>query len=129
MKPLISSFTQKFWWTQNCETRDTASQRNNSVGGHRLLAQKVTCHLSAPLHAAQSTLDTHSIESVIINEGFGNLDQKGRREIIDELHHLKNVMRRIILVPYQEEFVDAFPNCYQIELKDGTSAAHIVQEG
>jgi DNA repair exonuclease SbcCD ATPase subunit len=76
----------------------------------------------------QSTSATRSIESVIIDEGFGSLDQEGRREIIDELHNLKNVLRRIILVSHQEEFADAFPNRYQIELKNGTSTAHIVQE-
>lgn len=75
-----------------------------------------------------STSAARRIESVIIDEGFGSLDQEGRREIIDELHNLKNVLSRIILVSHQEEFADAFPNRYLIELKDGTSTARIVQE-
>jgi DNA repair exonuclease SbcCD ATPase subunit len=69
------------------------------------------------------------IEAVIIDEGFGSLDQEGRREIIDELHNLKSVLKRIILVSHQEEFADAFPNRYAIELKDGTSTASLVNVG
>lgn len=80
------------------------------------------------LGGEESTSSTRRIESVIIDEGFGSLDQEGRREIIDELHNLKNVLSRIILVSHQEEFADAFPNRYLIELKDGTSSARIVQE-
>lgn len=63
------------------------------------------------------------IESVIIDEGFGSLDRKGRREMIDELHALKSALDRIVLVSHQEEFADAFANQYQIELVDGTSRA------
>ena len=63
------------------------------------------------------------IESVIIDEGFGSLDRKGRREMIDELHALKSALDRIILVSHQEEFAEAFTNKYRIDLVDGTSRA------
>lgn len=71
---------------------------------------------------------TRRIESVIIDEGFGSLDRDGRREMIDELHSLKNVLQRIILVSHQEEFSDAFPNRYAIELRDGASHVTLVDE-
>lgn len=61
------------------------------------------------------------IESVIIDEGFGSLDKQGRSEMIDELHSLKNVLSRIILVSHQEEFASAFKNRYIIRLENGTS--------
>lgn len=65
--------------------------------------------------------ESRRIESVIIDEGFGGLDQDGRREMIDELHHLKDVLGRIILVSHQEEFARAFMNRYEITLEDKTS--------
>ncbi len=71
---------------------------------------------------------TRRIESVIIDEGFGSLDRDGRREMIDELHSLKSVLQRIILVSHQEEFSDAFPNRYAIELRDGASHVTLVDE-
>jgi DNA repair exonuclease SbcCD ATPase subunit len=75
-----------------------------------------------------STSSSRRIESVIIDEGFGSLDQDGRREMIDELHSLKNVLQRIILVSHQEEFSDAFPNRYAIELHEGASRVTLVDE-
>jgi DNA repair exonuclease SbcCD ATPase subunit len=60
-------------------------------------------------------------QSVIIDEGFGSLDQQGRHDMIQELHALKSVLRRIIVVSHQEEFFNAFSRGYKIELVDGTS--------
>jgi DNA repair exonuclease SbcCD ATPase subunit len=45
--------------------------------------------------------------------------------MIEELHALKNVLSRIILVSHQEEFADAFPTRYVIGLEDGTSRASL----
>ena len=61
------------------------------------------------------------LESVIIDEGFGSLDQQGRHDMIQELHALKSVLRRILVVSHQEEFFNAFSRGYKIELVDGTS--------
>lgn len=71
---------------------------------------------------------TRRIESVIIDEGFGSLDQEGRREIIEELHMLKEELSRVILVSHQDEFADAFPNRYTIELKNNTSVVTLMDE-
>ena len=45
---------------------------------------------------------TRRIELVIFDESFGSLDKDGRREMIDEFHTLKKVLRRIILVSHQK---------------------------
>jgi DNA repair protein SbcC/Rad50 len=65
---------------------------------------------------------------VIIDEGFASLDKQGRREMIDELHHLKDVRRRIILVSHLDEFADAFPNRYEVALADGTSRVTLLNQ-
>lgn len=66
------------------------------------------------------------VESVIIDEGFGGLDKEGRREVIDELHLLKDILRRIILVSHQEEFAAAFANGYEIRLENGMSKVKLL---
>lgn len=86
-------------------------------GGQRFRVA-VSLALAIGKYASQ---DNRSIEAVIIDEGFGSLDQQGRREIIDQLHVLSQTLRRIILVSHQEEFANEFPNRYAIELSDGTS--------
>lgn len=55
-----------------------------------------------------------SVRSLIIDEGFGSLDTRGRQEMIDELHNLARVMDRIIVVSHQEDFQDRtiFPTGY-----------------
>ena len=64
-------------------------------------------------HTQNESGGTRRIESVIIDEGFGSLDAVGRQEIIDELHNLKSVLKKVILVSHQEEFSDRFPNRFQ----------------
>ena len=66
------------------------------------------------------------IESVIIDEGFGSLDKTGRQEMIDELHLLKDELKRIILVSHQEEIAEAFSNKYKVELIEGASRVSLV---
>jgi len=66
-------------------------------------------------------------EAVIIDEGFGSLDKQGLREIIEELHGLQSVLKRVILVSHQDEFAHAFSNRYLIELENGTSRATLQQ--
>jgi DNA repair exonuclease SbcCD ATPase subunit len=72
-----------------------------------------------------ATQGARRVEAVIIDEGFGSLDKQGRHEMIDELHGLQSVLKRIILVSHQEEFFDSFSNRYLIEIQDGTSRASL----
>src|SRR5205085_11291286 len=58
-------------------------------------------------------------ESVIIDEGFGSLDQDGQAVMIQELHNLKGLLKRIVLVSHQESFAGAFPEGYRFRLENG----------
>lgn len=68
-----------------------------------------------------ATREAQQVEAVIIDEGFGSLDETGRQEMIDAMHALKTELKRIIIVSHQLEFAKAFPNRYEIEFRDGTS--------
>lgn len=63
-----------------------------------------------------------SIESLIIDEGFGSLDEAGRDEMIDELQRLSQLLERVIVVSHQEEFQDRarFPHGYRLR-RNGSS--------
>lgn len=56
------------------------------------------------------------LESVIIDEGFGSLDREGLNSMAEELKELQRsqLLRRIILVSHQQEFVDRFPAGYRL---------------
>jgi DNA repair exonuclease SbcCD ATPase subunit len=67
------------------------------------------------------------VESVMIDEGFGSLDKKGRREMIDEMHTMRDELKRVILVSHEEEITDAFQNRYFVELRDKSSRVSLVE--
>jgi exonuclease SbcC len=56
----------------------------------------------------------NSISSLIIDEGFGSLDEGGRDNMIAELRHLSTLLQRVIVVSHQPDFHDrtAFPHGY-----------------
>ena len=61
------------------------------------------------------------VETVMIDEGFGCLDQQGRTEVIQEFQNLRDLMKCVILVSHQEEIAQVFPNRYEFRLEDGTT--------
>jgi DNA repair protein SbcC/Rad50 len=65
-----------------------------------------------------------SIESLIIDEGFGSLDEAGRDDMIDELQRLAGLLRRVIVVSHQGEFQDRarFPHGYRLHRTERTTA-------
>lgn len=65
--------------------------------------------------------ENHRVESAIIDEGFGSLDAKGRREMIQAIKELGDELKCIIVVSHQQEFFDEFPNRYFVELVDGST--------
>lgn len=95
----------------------------DSLSGGQRFRVAVSLALGIGRYAGQGS---SRIESVIIDEGFGSLDKTGRQEMIDELHLLKDELKRIILVSHQEEIAEAFSNKYKVELVDGASQVSLV---
>ncbi|MCW3097476.1 MAG: hypothetical protein JWL77_3094 [Chthonomonadaceae bacterium] len=52
--------------------------------------------------------------SVIIDEGFGCLDDVGRHDVIEALTDMKDHLEKIIVVSHQQEFYDRFSDRYII---------------
>jgi exonuclease SbcC len=64
-----------------------------------------------------------TIESLIVDEGFGSLDEVGRDEMIDELQRLAGLLKRVIVVSHQGEFHDRtrFPHGYRLRRSNGAT--------
>jgi DNA repair protein SbcC/Rad50 len=97
----------------------------SSISGGQKFRVAISLALGIGQHASGAG---RRLEAVIIDEGFAGLDKQGRREMIDELHHLKDVLRRIILVSHLDEFADAFPNRYEVALSGGTSQVTLLNQ-
>ncbi len=108
---------------------------DRAAAGHapfdvRLLSgsQRFRVAVSLALGIGQYASRRHrSIETVIIDEGFGCLDREGRQAMIQELQNLRGHLRCILLVSHQEEFADAFGDGYRFELADGSTRVTRVQ--
>ena len=64
-------------------------------------------------------------ESVMIDEGFGSLDVKGRRSMVQELLNLQNILECVLVVSHQPEIVVEFDNKYHISLVNGSSQVRL----
>ncbi len=74
-----------------------------------------------------ATNQSHPLECVIIDEGFGSLDRDGLRATAEELNLLKMHLKRIILVSHQDEFTDQFPVVIQLTAGENGTTARAVR--
>ncbi|MEZ6139236.1 MAG: SMC family ATPase [Zavarzinella sp.] len=90
-------------------------------------SQKFRVAVSLALAIGQYSSRQHRpMESVIIDEGFGSLDNNGRLMMLQELQQLQGQLKRILLVSHQEDFAQAFPNRVQFDLSGGeTQVTHL----
>ncbi len=68
-----------------------------------------------------------TIESVIIDEGFGSLDRYSRHDMIQQLNALRGHLAKIILVSHQEDFFEAFADGYMFERSHETDGSTVVR--
>jgi DNA repair protein SbcC/Rad50 len=63
----------------------------------------------------------YRVESLIIDEGFGSLDEQRRGDMIDELRRLAGLLERVIVVSHQADFQNRaqFPHGYKLRRVDG----------
>ena len=84
------------------------------------------------LRIALSKLLAHragaSLQTLIIDEGFGSQDAKGREKLIECLNAIKDDFKRIIVITHIDELKDAFAN--RIEVTKGPLGSQVlVMEG
>lgn len=95
----------------------------NASGG-----QKIRLAVSLALAIGRYAREqTRSLESVIIDEGFSNLDRNGRDDMVQELRQLQQQLSRILIVSHEEDIARAFDNVYAVELVDGASRVELAQ--
>jgi DNA repair exonuclease SbcCD ATPase subunit len=77
-------------------------------------SQKFRVAVALAAGIGQYSAGANRIRALIIDEGFGSLDDQGRQEMVDELRTLSAVLDRVIVVSHQEDFQDRtlFPTGY-----------------
>jgi exonuclease SbcC len=64
------------------------------------------------------------LQTLIIDEGFGSQDAKGREKLVECLNAIKDDFERIIVITHIDEMKDAFSN--RIEVTKTPSGSHVV---
>lgn len=87
--------------------------------------------ISFALRIALSRLLTHragaSLQTLIIDEGFGTQDAKGREKLVDAINAVKEDFAKIIIVTHIDELKDAFPSRIEVVKTPSGSQATVVE--
>jgi exonuclease SbcC len=63
------------------------------------------------------------LETLVIDEGFGTQDGKGREKLVEVIDAVKDDFRRILVITHIEELKDAFP--VRIEVFKDRDGSHV----
>ena len=70
-----------------------------------------------------------SLQTLIIDEGFGSQDEEGLSHIMDALHKIQDDFAKIIIVSHLPSMKDQFPIHFMVEKGTGGSAVRIMEQG
>ena len=66
------------------------------------------------------------LQTLIIDEGFGSQDIRGRQRLVEAINTVKNDFAKIFIITHLDELKDAFPNRIEIEKTERGSSVKIV---
>lgn len=70
-----------------------------------------------------------SLQTLIIDEGFGSQDEEGLTHIMDALHKIQDDFAKIIIVSHLPSMKDQFPIHFMVEKGTSGSAVRIMEQG
>ena len=70
-----------------------------------------------------------SLQTLIIDEGFGSQDEEGLAHIMDALYRIQDDFAKIIIVSHLPSMKDQFPVHFHIEKKPTGSVIDIIEQG
>jgi exonuclease SbcC len=70
-----------------------------------------------------------SLQTLIIDEGFGSQDEEGLAHIMDALYKIQDDFAKIIIVSHLPSMKDQFPVHFHVEKKPTGSVVNIIEQG
>ncbi len=70
-----------------------------------------------------------SLQTLIIDEGFGSQDEEGLAHIMDALHKIQDDFAKIIIVSHLPSMKDQFPIHFMVEKGTNGSSVRIMEQG
>ena len=87
-------------------------------------SQKFRCAVAAAFGIGQYA-GAGGMRSIVIDEGFGSLDEAGQEQIVEELKNLASHMDKVIVVSHLEAFRDRDNFPHQIHVRKAGNASLI----
>lgn len=70
-----------------------------------------------------------SLQTLIIDEGFGSQDEEGLAHIMDALYRIQDDFAKIIIVSHLPSMKDQFPVHFHVEKKPSGSVISVIEQG
>lgn len=70
-----------------------------------------------------------SLQTLIIDEGFGSQDEEGLAHITQALHKIQDHFKKIIIVSHLPAMKDQFPVHFYVEKQGSGSHVHVIEQG
>ena len=70
-----------------------------------------------------------SLQTLIIDEGFGSQDEEGLAHIMDALYRIQDDFAKVIIVSHLPSMKDQFPVHFHVEKKPSGSVISIIEQG
>jgi DNA repair protein SbcC/Rad50 len=65
------------------------------------------------------------LQTLVIDEGFGSQDARGRQRLIEAINLVKNDFAKILVITHLDELKDAFPNRIEVEKTERGSTLRV----
>jgi exonuclease SbcC len=66
------------------------------------------------------------LQTLVIDEGFGSQDARGRQRLIEAINLVKNDFAKILVITHLDELKDAFPNHIEVEKTERGSTVRVI---
>ncbi len=66
------------------------------------------------------------LQTLVIDEGFGSQDTRGRQRLIEAINLVKNDFAKILVITHLDELKDAFPTRIEVQKTERGSTLHVI---
>lgn len=111
--------------TLEIQINDSAGIRNYEMysGGE---AFRVNFAIRLALSEVLAQRKGARLQTLVIDEGFGSQDTRGRQRLIEAINLVKDDFAKILVITHLDELKDAFPTRIEVEKTDRGSAVRVV---
>jgi len=111
--------------TLEIQISDSAGIRNYEMysGGE---AFRVNFAIRLALSEVLSQRKGARLQTLVIDEGFGSQDARGRQRLIEAINLVKDDFAKILVITHLDELKDAFPTRIEVEKTERGSMVQVI---